>query len=292
VELELRRGKSHFPKFNAVRLWLAWAAWIRNPEKFVRDFETAVTIADRLGIAVVPCLFNRWHNHFEDNGGIYIDHFMPGWSWVSDDEGKGFLDYLEMIVGAHATDKRILCWDICNEPFSYTKPVEEMKQVEEAEYSWLQQLIQFCKDLGAKAPIGVSLHSRHGKAGLERVEPISDILLIHPYFKYGQENQHEKELFFKRLDDYTEVRDSSGKPMLVTEACWGSFDDAWRKENIRFTLSELAKRNIGWILHALHYSKVADLHDPEDGPVGGPGNLAFIQKDGTIRPGHEIFNEF
>jgi hypothetical protein len=71
------------------------------------------------------------------------------------------------------------------------------------------------------------------------------------------------------------------KPLLVTETCWGSLDDQWRVENIKFTLKELKKRNIGWLAHALHYSLVADLHYPEDGPVGSPGNLAFI-KNSTL----------
>ena len=152
VELELRRGKQHFPRFNAVRLWLSWAAWVRDRKSFGQSFETALTIADRLGIAVVPCLFNRWHNEFDDNGGIYIDHFMPGWSWLSRDEWRNFRDYLEMIVGAHTDDKRVLCWDMCNEPFSYTKPVSEMREIEQAEYNWLAEMIKVCRGLGARAP--------------------------------------------------------------------------------------------------------------------------------------------
>ena len=292
VELELRRGKQHFPRFNAVRLWLSWAAWVRDRKSFGQSFETALTIADRLGVAVVPCLFNRWHNEFDDNDGIYIDHFMPGWSWLSRDQWKSFRDYLEMIVGAHTDDERVLCWDMCNEPFSYTKPVSEMKEIEQAEYSWLAEMIKSCRRLGARAPIGVSLHPGHRKEGLQRIEPISDILLIHPYFIAEQDDRQAKESYVQLLDDYADVRDKTGKPMLVTEAAWGSLDDNWRVENIRYSLAELKKRNIGWILHALHYSKVADLHGPEDGPVGGPGNLAFIQKDGTLRPGHEVFNQF
>ena len=71
-------------------------------------------------------------------------------------------------------------------------------------------------------------------------------------------------------------------------------------------MPQLAKRGIGIIAHALHYSRVADLHDPVDGPVGWkepmdfsdihmemspyPGNMCFIKKDGTLREGHEAFN--
>jgi hypothetical protein len=37
---------------------------------------------------------------------------------------------------------------------------------------------------------------------------------------------------------------------------------------------------------------IADAHRPEYGPVTAPGNLAFIEADDTLRPGHDVFNEF
>jgi hypothetical protein len=57
-------------------------------------------------------------------------------------------------------------------------------------------------------------------------------------------------------------------------------------------MTELKKRKIGIMPHALHHSLIADLHLPEYGPVGGPGDLRFINADGTLRKGHEVYNEF
>jgi len=37
---------------------------------------------------------------------------------------------------------------------------------------------------------------------------------------------------------------------------------------------------------------IADAHGLELGPVGEPGNLAFVQLDGTLRPGHDVFNKY
>lgn len=289
-ELELRRGKHHFPNMNAVRLWLSWDAYMRDPAGFGRHFERALDICSRLGLLVVPVLFNRWHDNTLDCGGIYIDHFMPGWSWVSAREEREacgpFQTYVLDIVGSHADDGRILVWDVCNEPFSYSLPVERMKDIEEAEYRWLEKMYGYCKKALARAPVGVSIHPVHERGGLERIEPISDVLLIHPYFTGTLES------FERLLDDYADVARLSGKPLLVTEACWGSLDDQWRSDNIRVTLRELKKRNIGWLVHLLHHSRVADAHGPEYGPVGDPGNLAFINADGSLRPGHGVFNDF
>ena len=33
-------------------------------------------------------------------------------------------------------------------------------------------------------------------------------------------------------------------------------------------------------------------HRPEDGPLGKAGYMAFIEADGSLRPGHGVFNEF
>jgi hypothetical protein len=62
---------------------------------------------------------------------------------------------------------------------------------------------------------------------------------------------------------------------------------------IRVTLSTFQKYGIGFVAHALQYCGCADLHNPEDGRVSPKiGNLCFINKDGSVRPYHEIFNEF
>ena len=42
AELELRRGKEYFPKFNTVRYWLSWDAYFRDPARFKVNFEKAL----------------------------------------------------------------------------------------------------------------------------------------------------------------------------------------------------------------------------------------------------------
>lgn len=290
IELELRRGKQYFPKMNTVRLWLSWDTYLRDPEKFCLYFNSMLNIVDMLELKAIVILFNRWHDPACDCGGIYIDHFVPGWSTVQNYDM--FTPYVKDIVGNHKNDKRIIIWDICNEPFSYRKQLGEMRDIAAAEFKWLQRMYLLCKDLNVIQPVGIGLHPNHGNEGMEFVVPISDIFMIHPYYGYEQDNYKEKEKFEKQLDDYVEISRKHGKPLLVTEACAGSLDDNWRVENIRYTLTEFKKRNLGFVVHALHYSRVSDLHGPEHGPVTDPGNLAFINVDGYLRKGHEIFNEF
>ena len=84
----------------------------------------------------------------------------------------------------------------------------------------------------------------------------------------------------------------AGLPVVATETCWGSLDDAKRVEIIRYALGELKKSKVGWLAYLLHHSLIAEAHRGEFGPVGEPGNLSFIEADGSLRAGHDVFNQF
>ena len=290
IAIELERGKKFFPKINALRWWQSWDSFKRDPTRYARDFATTLDLAAKAGCKVVPVLFNRWHSKELDYGGIYIDHILPRVSWVQRE--KMFDAYLETIVGAHAEDDRILVWDLCNEPFAYGQPPAEIPEIAKSEFEWLKAMYDTCKRLGATAPITVGIHPDHGRAGIEQIEPISDVLTIHPYWKPKNKPDGGKATYEKLLDDYVEVAVQAKKPLLASEACWGELDDAKRVEIIRYTLTQLKQRNIGWLVYLLHHSLSADAHRPEFGPLGRPGNLAFIEADGSLRPGHGVFNEF
>lgn len=286
---ELALGKLYFPGMNAIRLWLSHDAWLRNPGTFGAAFETALSIAATHGLSVMPVLFNRWHSADLDYGGIYIDHFLPNASWVQIKDRVAA--FAEAIVTAHADDSRIFAWDLCNEPFAYNCLPKDIPDIVDAEYAWLERMRGIAKRCGAKAPITVGIHPDHGLDGLRQIEPISDILSIHSYWTCDSP-PHDKGAYEKLLDDYVQFAADAGKPLIASETCWGATDDAKRVEMVRYTLQHLSQRGIGWLVYLLHHSLSADAHRAEFGPVGTPGNLAFIEADGTLRPGHDVFNAF
>jgi hypothetical protein len=297
-ELELRRGKQYFPKFNAVRYWLSWDAFIRQPRQFAENFETSLGIADSLGLQVVPCLFNRWHDSTLDNGGLYLDNIIPGWGWPQ--KPRFYKDYFDMIVGEHNNDKRILVWDLCNEPFSYSLRLDQMGEIPKLEYAWLKEMYDYVKALPVSQYVSFSPWMGTGLTATfdewekwnEHISAVQDVLIIHPYYMFDQSNTEERAKYEKALDSFAALAAKQKKGIFASETCWGSLDDEWRAANVRYTLTELKKRKIGIMPHALHHSLIADLHLPEYGPVGGPGDLRFINADGSLRKGHEVFNEF
>ena len=289
IRRELGLGRKYFPGMNAIRLWLSWDAFNRSPGEFAANFDAALAAASDAGMAVMPVLFNRWHDSALDYGGVYIDHFLPRASWV---QRPGMFDaYMETIVGGHAHDRRVFAWDLCNEPFAYSCQPDEIPEIVRAEFAWLEGLYKACKRLGAEAPVTVGIHPGHGLRGIQQIEPLSDILSIHPYWTCDSP-PHEKAVYERSLDDYAGFAAKVAKPLLATETCWGALDDAKRVAIIRYTLAQLKARGIGWLAYVLHHSLIADAHRPEYGPLTAPGNLAFIEADGTLRPGHAVFNEF
>lgn len=291
VELELRRGKAFFPKFNTVRYLLSWDAYLRDPEQFAKNFEKSLQIADKLGIKVIPCLFNRRHDPDLDYGGIYIDHFLPRYSFLLNKENH--IDgYVQQIVSEHAGDDRILLWDICNEPFHYPDPDNVSIEIKNNELVWISGICDIVRGIDRNKPLGISIHPFHGIQGLERIEPLCDVLLIHPYYMDELDDMDKRREYEEFVAANKEFSEKCNKPILVTETCWGDLNDMKRADIVRYTLEVLIKNNIGFLAHALHYSKAPDLHNPEDGPVGRPGNLAFINADGSLREGHDVFNAF
>lgn len=289
VEREVARGKQFFPGINALRWWLSFDSYLRHPERFLARFDTALAIADRHGLKVMPVLFNRWHNATLDYGGVYQDYFHP--REVCTGRIKLHRGFVDAVVSAHRDDPRVFSWDLCNEPFDNRLDPDKHAEIIENELLWLTDMYQQCKASGAVAPITVGTdNGSNGTGWLKKIEPISDLLTFHPYWQKNRGDTAEE--YCRLLDDCVAFAEKSGKPLLAAECCWGSRDDADRVEIVTVQLRELKQRGLGWLAYLLHHSLIADAHRPEYGPLGNAGNLAFIEADGSLRPGHEVFNDF
>jgi hypothetical protein len=153
------------------------------------------------------------------------------------------------------------------------------------------------KRIGATQPLTIGNYPNLHVTAI--TEPISDILSIHPYFIWnappeniGNSSVASIERFTRFLDECVAFAERTGKELYASETVWGATDDAKHVEVMRFTLRELVKRNIGFTVHALQHSLVADLHYAEYGPVGTPEVLCFVNPDGSLRKGHEAFNDY
>jgi hypothetical protein len=308
MAVELARGKKYFPGWNMARWWLSQDAFQRSPDRFVANFDAGLRLFEELGIQVIPVLFNRWRDPVCDFGGVALDHIIGGFSvfsadpepfvGVSEDDGPPnsvqalFRRYLGDVVGGFRDDPRIFAWDLCNEPLMGPYVEDPASPVRQGELKWLTWCHDVCKSVGATQPLTIGNYPKI--APLELTEPISDILSFHPYYQWnaGGDGEAEKLQFEAYVDACVAVAEKAGKELLASETVWGAEDDGKHVEIIRYTLGVLSARRIGFTVHALHHSLVADLHHAPYGPVGPPGCLQFINPDGSLRVGHEVFNEF
>ena len=281
---ELTNGKEKFPKMNTIRIWLSWNAFCRLGDRFVENIRCVVNICKDLGLYVIPCLFNRWHDTMVNCDSIYIDHFLPNGSWLHK-FGNLFEDYIDALCDAFGEEERILVWDLCNEPLAYNGDFPMMETVKEHELAWLGRVAARMRANAVTQPLGIGTT---GRESMEVFDEFCDVYLTHLYYMGGDIDHFEK-----KVAQYVEEAKRNGKPLITSECCWGSLDDKHRAELIKDALTVFAKYGIGFVAHALQYCGCADLHDPCDGRVSPEiGNLCFIRKDGTMRPYHEIYNEF
>lgn len=279
---ELLLGRTHFPGMNTVRLWLSYDAFIRQPEKMPDRFHRVIELADELGVRFIPTLFNGWHS-CPDFGGISVE--MLGYWGTAERFNDAFGGYIDAVVKPHTEDGRILLWDLCNEPFNSALCPESKKLI----LDWLERVRLRAKACGAAAPFTVG--SVPGVDSIRMLEPLSDVITFHPYFAWNAWLS-TPEQFEAALDDMLAFGKSVGKPMLATETGWGALDDRKRSEVLAVELGALSKRGVGFVAHLLHHTPVADGHRPEDGPISGAGYMAFVEKDDSLRPYHDIFNTF
>lgn len=267
---ELGLGKQFFPKFNAVRYWLSFDAFAVDPAGFAGNFETAVAIAHSHGLRVIPTLFNNWHS-VPEFGGI-SDEKLKYWFVNYGNRGTAanyvFRPFLEKVVGEHAKDARILAWDLCNEPHNNGDFALTL--------DWLTHTYGLCKGFGVTQPVSVSVQSQ-----IQSVDAISDLFMIHPYFANAA-----------ALGEAVAYARTKSKGVLATECCWGSLDDAVRVQSVASDCGALAQAGIGFMPHALHESLVGDLHRAQYGVLSSASSMHFIAMDGSLRPGHEVYNTF
>jgi len=285
---EIRRGKDYFPNLNFLRVWLDWDAYQRDSRQFMKNFETALEICEKMAIDLHPTLFNRWHNFKYDYGGIYYDHLLDrrateiGTDMQRVCFKQRFGPYIQDMVHRFQNDQRIGMWDLCNEP----QQRDVTNSLHQLEVDWLKWIAGEMRASDVKQPITIGTMSG---TNVEWVANLCDVICIHPYAGWWDEG------FAKLCDWALELARKLGKPIIASETCQGSLDDATRVKIITHSLGALKNRGIGWCAWTLHAGRMIaanrDMTDNNCRP-GDQSYMAFIEADGTLRPGHEVFNDF
>lgn len=190
IEREL--GYAHGLGFNTVRVFLNYVVWEADADGLKKRFGRFLSMADAQGIRVMPILFDdcfkpepRVGRQEEPEPGIHNSQWVrsPGVRRVADQAGWPKLErYVKDMVGAFTQDRRVVIWDLYNEPAKSSLPLVE------ATFRW-------AREANPSQPL----------ASCWVAEPFSDLVNLHDYRP------------LPALKKEVERARKSGRPVIVTE---------------------------------------------------------------------------
>ena len=218
--------------FNAMRVFLHSIAWKQDPQGFKSRVNTYLSIADKHKIQTMFVFFDDvWRA--EPQPGKQPDP-KPGThnsGWVQDPGQPASFDstiypelekYVTDVMTTFKSDKRVLLWDLYNEPGNNNKRDSSLPLV--------KKVFQWARAVNPDQPISIGLWA-WDLEGLNAYQFLnSDIITYHDY---------EEPLWHQRVIDLLKA---GGRPLICTEYMA-------RTRNSRFsnTLPLLKKENVGAI---------------------------------------------
>lgn len=185
---------------NTMRVFLHNLLWEQDPKGFAQRIDTFLTIAERHHIRPVFVLFDSCWEPFPKLGpqhppipGVHNSGWVqaPGATVLTDPTQYPKLEsYVKGVVGRFAKDRRILAWDVWNEPdngndSSYAKG--EPKNKNEIILGLLPQVFTWARSADPMQPLTSGLWHGDGTS-LETMPPLarvqvaeSDIISFHNY---------------------------------------------------------------------------------------------------------------
>ena len=186
---------------NAVRVFLHDLLWRDDAAGLLDRIEIFLGLADRHGIATMPVLFESCWDASPISGpqlpprpGVHNSRWVqsPGMAALSDRSTRPRLEaYVRGVVAAFAGDRRIIAWDLWNEPDNGPEVATRDAAVLAAKAALVLPLIgdafDWARGAGSSQPLTSAIWSGDW-SGLDQLTPIqllqvdrSDIITFHNY---------------------------------------------------------------------------------------------------------------
>lgn len=225
IDRELRWAHEQFG-MNTMRVYLHDLLWQQDPQGFLKRVDTFLSIAEKNGIRPMLVLFDSCWDPDPKLGpqhrpipGVHNSGWVQSPSrhmLVDPANDKNFRDYVEGVVGAFANDKRVLAWDLWNEPDNpgggnYMD--KQLKGEQERIAELLPQIFDWARSKKPTQPLtsGVWIGDdwSPGAASLTAIQRTqldrSDVITFHNY--------EQPEAFVSRVAQLKKY----GRPLICTE---------------------------------------------------------------------------
>ncbi len=194
-------------KLNSVRIFLQYAVYEHDPKAFLDKFESFLSLCEKHGIQAMPVVFDSCFGKFPDLKTYRDTDWManPGQNRIGKEHWAKLEQYVQDVVGGHRDDKRILIWDVMNEPMitSWATKQEEREKIR----TFLDHFLDVVNRLDPNHPTTVGLSS---SALLPYVIEKVDVLGFHDYTA-------DMEAFRANIRLVKSLGRKHGKPVLINE---------------------------------------------------------------------------
>ena len=278
-------GWAHEVGFNSVRMWFSDTSYIRQPGTFLSQMEQILNILSAYDMTLMPTLFNRWVDPRFYFGQLDLTVAIGE---VYDTKRK----YIRDVVSAFGRDPRILMWDLCNEPFSYgwiyNTDDALLQQLYPREVRFWKQCIEVFRDAAPSQPLTMGFMDPTD-ANIDEVCRLCDVISCHTYLGWTDDTMQP------RVEANIRYSNRLKKPLINTETCQGSLDDATRAICIERTLDVMRQAELGFYVWQLCSGEMVSARRDRTDPNCAPGDsayMSFLQWNGKLRPKHEVVKKY
>jgi len=219
--------------YNSVRIFLQYLIWKDDPNGLKKRIERFLSIADKHSISTMLILFcdcsfagKEPYLGKQDDPipGVHNSGWVPspGLKRVTDRSVWPDLEkYVKDIVGSFSKDKRIIIWDLYNEPGASGMGQESLPLVE-ATFAW-------AREMNPRQPITTGAWVSFNSHMSKRIMKLSDIISFHGYDNPGG------------VKDKIKTCSVYGRPVICTEwLCRG------RGNTFKNILPLFLEYKVGW----------------------------------------------
>lgn len=217
-------------KLNTVRVFLQQAVYEKQPEKFMADFEDFLGLCDKHKIKMMPVLFDSCF----DPQVVELQNYRgknwmpsPGFGRLGEEDWPAMENYIRAVVGKYKDDRRIVLWDVMNEPEStaeFGKPDGKARIVD-----FVRRAIRRVRDEKPVQPLSIGWAFT---GNTRNSVDLSDAIIIHNYA-----NPQGLVADIQRIK---EMARSINKPVILNEFAGRP------QQRIEEALPLVAKEKIGW----------------------------------------------
>jgi hypothetical protein len=192
---------------NSMRVFLHHAAWEQDPKGFKDRVNTYLTIANSKGISTLFVLFDDcWNNTYHYGVQAAPKPGIHNSGWLQDpgvrrETSPKLMDtlqrYVKDVISSFKNDKRILLWDLYNEPGNSGYKNKSLPL--------LTAVFKWAREVNPSQPLSAGVWDENLKELNEFQLKNSDVITYH---NYADETAHQKAIDSLR---------AYGRPLICTE---------------------------------------------------------------------------